>query len=97
MNLEPLFDRVVISPLPQKQTTSSGLILPESSSERPLLGKVICVGPGNEIDGKLTKMHIKKGDTVLYSKYGGIEFKLEGENQLIIRQTDILAIIKEDK
>ncbi len=95
MKLTPLFDRVVIRPLPHKKTTQSGLILPEASGERPAIGKVIFAGDGGETDGKTNKMYIKVGDSVMYTRYGGIEFKFEDEDLVIIRQTDILAKIGE--
>lgn len=95
MNLKPLFDRIVIEPIAQKTTTSSGLILPESSGERPLLGKVISCGDGNEVEGKKVDIVVKIGDTVVYTRYGGIEIKIEEKNLIIVRQTDILAIIEE--
>lgn len=96
MKLEPLFDRVVLKAIPQKQKSQGGLILPESNGERPLLAKVICVGDGGQTDGKQNKMYVKKGDTVLFARFGGIEFKVDDEELIIIRQSDILAIIKED-
>lgn len=95
MKIKPLFDRVVLEPLAQKTKTSSGLILPESSGERPLLGKVICCGDGNEVEGKKVEMVVSPGNTVVYSRYGGIDIKIEGKDLIIVRQTDILAIIEE--
>ncbi len=97
MKIKPLFDRVVLKALPQKQKTQSGLILPESSGERPMLAKVIYAGDGGQTDGKQNPMYVKVGDTVLFSRYGGIEFKLEEEQLIVIRQSDILLVLEEDK
>lgn len=96
MKLEPLFDRVILKALPKKTKTQSGLMLPDSNGERPMLAKVVCAGDGGETDGKQNKMYVKKGDTVLYSRFGGIEFKADEEELIIIRQSDILAIVKEE-
>ncbi len=91
MKLVPLFDKVVIKHVEQEATTSSGIFLPTSQQEKPQMAKVIAVGEGGIIDGKEIKMIVEVGDTILYSKYAGSEFKIEGENYVIIRQSDILA------
>lgn len=96
MKVKPLFDRVVLKPLQNENKTSSGLILAESSTEKPMLAKVVYVGDGLNADGKDVKMQVSLGDKVIYSRYGGIEFKLDGETMVIIRQSDILMIL-EDK
>ena len=95
MKVKPLFDRVVLKPEAAQTKTRSGLIIPESTSEKPSLGKVISVGNGTGFDGKETKMQVKPGDKVIYSRFGGIELKEENETLIIIRQTDILAILEE--
>ena len=88
MTLKPLFDKVVIKAIESEEKTASGIVLPGSAQEKPQLAEVIAVGPGNED----TAMVVKVGDKVVYSKYAGSEFKLDGKDVTIIRQTDILAI-----
>lgn len=89
MNVKPLSDRVVILPNPAEEKTAGGLIIPDTAKEKPLVGKVVAAGPGtSEI-----KMEVKVGDQVLYGKYAGTEISIEGENYLIMKQSDILAII----
>lgn len=89
MNVKPLSDRVVILPNPAEEKTAGGLIIPDTAKEKPLAGKVVAAGPGtSEI-----KMEVKVGDQVLYGKYAGTEISIEGENYLIMKQSDILAII----
>ncbi len=90
--LKPLSDRVVIKMLESEETTKSGIILAGSAKEKPQIAEVIEVGPGREIDGKLEKMLVKKGDKVVVNKYSGTEVKYEGEEYTIVRQEDILAI-----
>lgn len=94
MNIKPLFDKVVLEPSAQEEKTKSGFILPSAAQEKQSTGKVIAVGPGGVIDGKEVTMQVKVGDTVLYSKYSGNEFKLDGKDYIIIRQSDILATIQ---
>ena len=95
MKIQPLFDRVVIKQVKnEKEKHVGGLVLPESSQERPLVAEVIAVGEGLETDGKLSKMVVEKGDKVLFSKYAGSTYKIDNEELIIIRQTDILAILK---
>lgn len=93
MTIKPLFDKVVIKALETEEKTASGIVLPGSAQEKPQLAKVLAVGPGGVIDGKEIKMQVKAGDTVLYSKYAGSEFKIDGEEVVIVRQADILAIV----
>lgn len=89
MKVKPLSDRVLIQPNPAEEKTAAGLIIPDTAKEKPLAGKVVAVGPGtSEI-----KMEVKVGDEVLYGKYTGTEVNIEGEDYLIMRQNDILAII----
>ena len=90
--LKPLSDRVVIKMLESEETTKSGIILAPNSKEKPQIAEVVEVGPGREIDGKLEKMLVKKGDKVVVNKYAGTEVKYEGEEYTIVKQDDILAI-----
>lgn len=94
MTIKPLFDKVVIKAIEASERTPSGIVLPSAAKERPQLATVLAVGPGGELDGKQIKMVVKEGDTVLYSKYSGSEFKLDGEEVVIVRQSDILAIVE---
>jgi chaperonin GroES len=94
MNLKPLGSRVVIEPLEQEEITAGGIVLPETAKEKPQKGKVLSVGPGDRDDeGKRIPMDVKTGDTVLFAKYAGTEIKLEGKKLLILRESDLLAII----
>ncbi len=94
MKIKPLFDRIVIQEVQSATTTSSGLVLPDSAQEKPQMAKVLAIGPGGIIDGKEIVMQIKVGDTVLYNKYAGSDFKLDGEEVTILRQSDVLAIVE---
>jgi len=89
MNIKPLADRVLIKPAAAEEKTASGIIIPDSAKEKPLTGEVLAVGNGTKDE----EMVVKKGDVVLYGKYAGSELELEGEKYLIMRQSDILAII----
>lgn len=89
MNLKPLADRVVIKPTPAEEVTTSGIIIPDSAKEKPLKGEVLAVGNGTKDE----EMVLKVGDNVLYGKYAGTEVELEGEKYLIMRQSDVLAIL----
>jgi chaperonin GroES len=94
MNLKPLGDRVVVEPLEKEERTASGIILPETAKEKPQEGTIIAVGPGRrDDDGKLVPMDVKLGDVVLYAKYAGTEIKLEDKKVLILKESDILAIV----
>ena len=93
--LRPLGDRVVIQPTPREEMTKSGIVLPDTAKEKPQEGKIMAAGPGRLTDeGKREPMDVKEGDTVLYAKYAGTEFKVEGEELLIVSQKDILAIVE---
>jgi chaperonin GroES len=94
--LHPLGDRVVIEPTPREEMTKSGIVLPDTAKEKPQEGKILAVGPGRILeDGKREQMDVKKGDKVLYAKYAGTEFKVDGEELLIVSQKDVLAIIRD--
>ena len=93
--LRPLGDRVVIQPTPREEMTKSGIVLPDTAKEKPQEGKIIAAGPGRLTDeGTREPMDVKEGDTVLYAKYAGTEFKIEGEELLIVSQKDILAVVQ---
>ncbi len=95
LNLKPLGDRVVVEPLEKEERTASGIILPETAKEKPQEGEILAVGPGRrDEDGKLILMDVKKGDTVLYAKYAGTEVKIEDKKLLILKESDILAIVE---
>jgi chaperonin GroES len=89
LNLKPLADRVVIEPAPAEQKTASGIIIPDTAKEKPQKGTVVAVGPG--VDDK--PLTVKEGDVVLYGKYAGTEFTIDGVNYLIMRESDVIAII----
>ena len=93
MNLKPLHDRVVIQAAEQEDVSKGGIILPDTAKEKPQQGKVIAVGPGKTEDGHLVEPQVKKGDKVLYGKYSGTEVTVDGEEYLIVRESDILAIL----
>ena len=93
--LEPLADRVVIKPIEREEVTKGGIVLPDTVKERPQEGKVLAAGPGRlSDDGKRIAMDVKTGDLVVYSKYGGTEIKIDGEDLVILRESDILAVKK---
>jgi chaperonin GroES len=93
--MQPLGDRVVIQPTPREEMTKSGIVLPDTAKEKPQEGKILAAGPGRLTDeGKREPMDVKEGDVVLYAKYAGTEFKIDGEELLIVSQKDILAIVK---
>ncbi len=94
MTVKPLFDKVVVETVNTEERTGSGFILPSASQEKQQMAKIVAVGPGGVIDGKEVEMQVKVGDTVLYSKYAGSEFKVDGKELIIIRQSDILAIVE---
>ena len=94
MKLVPLGDRVVLKQFEAEETTKSGIILPGQAQEKPQQAEVIAVGPGGVVDGKEVKMEVTVGDKVIYSKYSGTEVKLDGEEYIIVKQSDILAIVK---
>ncbi|MGQ0742995.1 MAG: co-chaperone GroES [Acidimicrobiales bacterium] len=95
MNLKPLDDRIVVRPSEAEQTTSSGIVIPDTAKEKPQQGEVLAVGPGrrSEQTGEVIPLDVKVGDTVVYSKYGGTEFTVEGEDLLILTSRDVLATV----
>ncbi len=95
MNIRPLGDRVVVEPIEQEQTTTSGLLLPETAKEKPQQGKVVAAGKGRYDDaGKRIDMEVKVGDTILFAKYAGTEVKISDKKLLIMKELDILGIIE---
>ena len=94
MTIKPLGDRVVIKNVKVEKTTASGIVLPETAKEKPLMAEVIAVGPGGIVDGKEVTMNVKVGENVIYSKYAGTEVKLDNEEYIIVRQSDILAVVE---
>lgn len=95
MKLVPLGDRVVLQQLEAEETTKSGIVLPGQAQEKPQQAEVVAVGPGGLVDGKEVKMEVKVGDKVIYSKYAGTDVKLEDKEYVIVRQSDIAAIVQE--
>ena len=92
MNLKPLADRVVVKPLTKEEVTKGGILIPDTAKEKPQEGEILAVGPGKMgEDGKRIEMEVKKGDRVIYAKYAGMEWKHDGEEYLILRESDILA------
>ena len=94
MKLVPLGDRVVLKQVVAEETTKSGIVLPGQTKEKPQQAEVVAVGPGGMVDGKEVEMLVAVGDKVLYAKFAGTEVELDGENYLVVKQNDILAIIK---
>ncbi|HCT89757.1 MAG TPA: co-chaperone GroES [Lachnospiraceae bacterium] len=94
MKLAPLGDRVVLKKTMAEETTKSGIVLPGSEKEKPQFAEVVAVGPGGVVDGKEVKMEVKPGDQVVYAKYAGTEVEMDDEKYMIIKQDDILAILK---
>lgn len=94
MKLVPLGDRVVLKQLEAEETTKSGIVLPGQAQEKPQQAEVVAVGPGGKVDGKEVTMSVKCGDVVIYSKYAGTEVKLDGEEYVIVKQNDILAVVE---
>ena len=97
MDLKPLGDRVIVEVLDEEETTISGIVLPDTAKEKPQRGSVLEVGPGRYEDGKLVPLDVTKGDEVIFSKYGGTEVKVGGEEYLILRESDILAKVATTK
>jgi chaperonin GroES len=94
IDLKPLGSRVVVEPLEQEDVTASGIVLPETAKEKPQKGKVLSIGPGDRDEsGKRIQMDVNVGDTVLFAKYAGTEIKLDGKKLLILRESDLLAIV----
>ena len=94
MKLKPLADRVVIKSIEAVETTKSGIVLPGSAKEKPQVAEVVAVGPGGMVDGKEVSMLVKEGDKVIYSEYAGTKVKMDGEEVIIVRLADILAIVE---
>lgn len=95
VNLKPLGDRLVVEPKEQEETTASGLVLPETAKEKPQQGTILAAGPGRrDDDGKRVELDVSVGDTVLYAKYAGTEVKMDGKKLLILKESDILAIVE---
>src|SRR2546423_3927552 len=93
--LRPLGDRVVIKPLAREEVTKSGIVLPDTATEKPQQGEVLAVGPGRQLDnGKRAELEVKIGDLVLFAKYSGTEFKLDDDDLLILSERDVLAVIE---
>ncbi len=94
MNLKPLGDRVVLKVLEAEETTASGIVLPDTAKEKPQQGKILATGEGRHADdGSLIPLQVKEGDTVLFAKYAGTEVKYDGEELLVLKESDILAIV----
>lgn len=94
MTLKPLFDKVVVKEIKEKEESVGGIFLPTAAKEKQEIAEVVAVGEGGFIDGKEVKMVVKPGDRVLYGKYAGSQFKIDGEEVTIIKQSDILAIVE---
>ncbi len=95
VSIKPLGDRVVVKPIEQEEVTAGGIVLPDTAKEKPQKGEILAVGPGTRNDaGERVALDVKVGDTVLYAKYAGTEIKLDGEKILVMRESDILAIIE---
>ncbi len=95
MKLVPLGDKVVLKQLAAEETTKSGIVLPGQAQEKPQQAEVIAVGPGGIVDGKEVVMQVKVGDKVIYSKYAGTDVKLDGEDFIIVKQNDIVAVVED--
>jgi chaperonin GroES len=94
LNLKPLGSRVIVEPTEENEITAGGIVLPETAKEKPQKGLVLAAGPGDrDDDGKRIEMDVKVGDTVLFAKYGGTEIKVDGKKLLILRESDLLAIV----
>lgn len=94
MNLKPLGDRVVLKQLEAEEKTKSGIVLPNQAKEKPQQAEIVSVGPGATVDGKLVPMQVKQGDKVIYSKYAGTEVKIDKEEYIIVKESDILAVVE---
>ena len=94
MTIRPLADRVVVKASAVEETTKSGIILAASAQEKPQYAEIVAVGPGGEVDGKTVEMYVKVGEKVIVGKYAGTEVKIDGETYIIVRQSDILAIVE---
>lgn len=95
MKLKPLYDRVAIKPLKNPEKTIGGIILPAIAQEKSQIGEVVAIGTGGSLDGKQEKIQVKSGDKVLYSKFAGTEIKVDENEYIILRQTDVLAVLED--
>ncbi|MGF1528735.1 MAG: co-chaperone GroES [Candidatus Competibacterales bacterium] len=96
MNIRPLHDHIIVKRKEQQQTSPGGIVIPEQAAEKPIRGEVIAVGNGKKLDsGKVQELSVKKGDEILFGKYAGTEVKLEGEDFLVMRESDILAVLEQ--
>lgn len=96
IKLRPLADRLIVEPIEREETFAGGLVLPETAKEKPQQGKVLATGPGSrDEDGKRIEMDVSEGDIVLYAKYAGTEIKLDGNKILVLKESDVLAIVEE--
>lgn len=94
MKVRPLHDRVLVRRLEQEEKTAGGIIIPDNAKEKPMQGEVLAVGTGHREDGKVTPLDVKMGDTVLFTKWAGTEVKIDGEELMIMKESDILAIVE---
>lgn len=95
VQVKPLADRIVIKPMEAEEVTTGGIVLPDTAKEKPQKGEVVAVGPGKMLDnGTVVEMEVKVGDVIFYSKYGGTEVKIGGEEYVILRQDDVLAVLE---
>ncbi|UCB47913.1 MAG: co-chaperone GroES [Deltaproteobacteria bacterium] len=95
MKIKPLHDRVIVKRIEEEETTKGGIIIPDTAKEKPIEGKVVAVGAGKLLDnGKMQPLEVKKGDRILFGKYAGTDIKIEGEEHLIMREEDIIAIVE---
>jgi chaperonin GroES len=92
--IKPLHDRIIVKRLAEEERSRGGIIIPDTAKEKPQQGKVVAVGAGRREDGKVLPLDVKAGDTVLFSKYGGTEIKLDGEEHLILREDDVLGVLE---
>ena len=98
MDIHPLGDRVVIRPIPAEEKTKGGIFLPDTAKEKPVVGEIVAIGPGRKSDdGKLISLDVRVGDRVLYGKYSGTETSIDGGEYLILRESDIFAVLKNQK
>ena len=98
MNIKPLHDRVIVKRIEQEEKTAGGIIIPDTAKEKPIQGEILAVGPGSRDDsGKLIPLDVKVGDVVLFSKWGGTEVKLDGQEYLVMKESDLIGIIENAK
>lgn len=95
MNVKPLREKILVKPESKEETTKSGILLPETAKEKPKKGKVLAVGSGAIVDGQVVPLEVKEGDTVIYADYGPSEIKIDGEELLIVKEEDILAVVSQ--